>query len=149
MKNLFDRQAADEIVSRIQQLTPETQARWGKMSVVQMIDHCSATMEVVRDLKHLKRLPASYLIGQFMKGSFTNDKPYKQGLPTHATFVVPGETEIETAKQRLIDHIVAFQAGGPQKCTEQAHAFFGKLSKEQWATGMYKHVDHHLTQFGV
>jgi hypothetical protein len=38
---------------------------------------------------------------------------------------------------------------GPAKAAEQTHAFFGKLSGREWGELMYKHIDHHLQQFGV
>jgi len=46
----------------------------------------------------------------------------------------------------LIDR---FAVGGPQCCTKHPHTFFGQMTPEEWATLMYKHLDHHLRQFGV
>jgi LPS sulfotransferase NodH len=46
----------------------------------------------------------------------------------------------------LIDR---FAAAGPQGCTKNPHSFFGRLTPQEWATLMYKHLDHHLRQFGV
>lgn len=42
-----------------------------------------------------------------------------------------------------------FAAAGPKGCTTHPHTFFGRLTPEEWATLMYKHLDHHLRQFGV
>ncbi|MFD1127776.1 DUF1569 domain-containing protein [Paenibacillus provencensis] len=28
------------------------------------------------------------------------------------------------------------------------HPFFGKLTSEEWSIGLYKHLDHHLKEFG-
>ena len=39
--------------------------------------------------------------------------------------------------------------GGPGVCTNHPHSFFGRLVPEEWAVLMYKHLDHHLRQFGV
>jgi hypothetical protein len=46
----------------------------------------------------------------------------------------------------LIDR---FAAAGPQGCTTHPHAFFGSLTPDEWAILMYKHLDHHLRQFGA
>jgi hypothetical protein len=46
----------------------------------------------------------------------------------------------------LIDR---FAAAGPAGCTAHPHAFFGSLAPDQWAILMYKHLDHHLRQFGA
>jgi transposase InsO family protein len=42
-----------------------------------------------------------------------------------------------------------FVAAGPKSCTTHPHSFFGPLTPEEWAILMYKHLDHHLRQFGV
>jgi LPS sulfotransferase NodH len=42
-----------------------------------------------------------------------------------------------------------FVAAGPKGCTTHPHSFFGRLTAEEWAILMYKHLDHHLRQFGV
>lgn len=149
MNSLFSKEHVESLVQRIQQLTPEHQALWGKMNVGQMIAHCSSTMEVVRDQKHLKRLFIGYVIGGLLKKQYYNDKPFKKNSPTHPYFLHTDTRELEAEKEQLINHLRAFQEGGIAKCTKQQHAFFGKLTEEQWAMGMYKHTDHHLAQFGV
>lgn len=149
MQSLFSSEAAEGIVDRIGQLAPDSQAQWGKMNVVQMLAHCSSSMEVVRDQKHLKRLFMGYVLGGLFKKQFYNDQPFRHNSPTHPYFVHENVGEFHSEKDRLINHIRAFQTGGPDKCTRQQHAFFGRLTPEQWAIGMYKHADHHLRQFGV
>jgi len=84
-----------------------------------------------------------------LKKSFYNDKPVPKNSPTHKDFIIATTSEFEKAKQELIDHLIAFQEGGMDKCTTAPHAFFGNVTKEQWGLGMYKHLDHHLQQFGV
>lgn len=149
MNSLFSKEHTDAIVERIEQLTPESQAQWGKMNVSQMLAHCSATMEVARDQKHLKRLFIGYVLGGLIKKQFYNEAPVKKNSPTHPTFIFTDAREFNAEKERLIAHLRAFNAGGPEKCTKQQHAFFGKLTDQQWGMGMYKHTDHHLQQFGV
>lgn len=149
MNNLFSKEHTEAIIERIEQLTPESQAQWGKMNVAQMLAHCSTTMEVVRDQKHLKRLFIGRLIGGALKKQFYNEAPFKKNSPTHPYFVHTDIRQFDEEKERLIHHLRAFQAGGAEKCTQQPHAFFGKLNAEQWSIGMYKHTDHHLQQFGV
>jgi transposase InsO family protein len=50
---------------------------------------------------------------------------------------------------RLSGLIDKFAAGGAAGCTKNPHSFFGKVTPEEWAILMYKHLDHHLRQFGV
>lgn len=49
----------------------------------------------------------------------------------------------------LIIHLNKFHKNGPETCISHPHPFFGKLTSEQWGKGIYKHLDHHLKQFGV
>ena len=148
-KTLFSKQALDLSIERINQLQADAKPLWGKMNVAQMLDHCSETMKVARGQKELKRMFISYILGSMMKKSFYNDKPVPKNSPTHKDFIIPATSDFEQAKQELIAHLIAFQEGGMEKCTALPHAFFGKITKEQWGLGMYKHLDHHLSQFGV
>ncbi len=149
MKTLFSKQALDKSIDRINQIQADTPALWGKMNATQMLDHCSETMKVARGEKELKRIFLSYVMGSMMKKSFYNDKPIPKNGPTHKDFIITTTSDFEKAKQELIDHLTAFQEGGMDKCTDAPHSFFGTITKEQWGLGMYKHLDHHLQQFGV
>jgi len=53
-KNLFDAQELQETIERINQLSHETPALWGKMNVAQMLAHCNVTYELVYTDKHPK-----------------------------------------------------------------------------------------------
>jgi DinB superfamily len=149
MNSLFSKEHTEALIERIQRLTPEHKPQWGNMNVSQMIAHCSSTMEVVRDQKQLKRVFIGYLFGGLLKKQFYNDAPFKKNGPTHPYFIQSDTHELEAEKKQLIQHLRSFQEGGAAKCTQQPHAFFGKLTAEQWAIGMYKHTSHHLEQFGV
>ncbi|WP_343634136.1 DUF1569 domain-containing protein [Fluviicola sp.] len=149
METLFAKQTLDQSIDRINRLQPDKQPVWGKMNATQMLDHCSETMKVVRGQKQIKRSFISYTLGTMLKKNFYNDKPFHKNGPTHPDFIITTTSDFEQAKQQLIDHLVAFQEGGVEKCTSEPHAFFGKITREQWGIGMYKHLDHHLQQFGV
>lgn len=148
-KTLFSKQALDLSIDRINQLQADTKPLWGKMNASQMLDHCSETMKVARGQKELKRMFISYILGSMIKKSFYNDKPVPKNSPTHKDFIITTTSDFEKAKKELIDHLTAFQEGGMDKCTALPHSFFGNITKEQWGLGMYKHLDHHLKQFGV
>jgi len=59
------------------------------------------------------------------------------------------ERDLKAERERLRGLIERFVAGGRAGCTTHPHSFFGKLTPEEWAILMYKHLDHHLRQFGV
>jgi LPS sulfotransferase NodH len=72
-----------------------------------------------------------------------------RNAPTAKSLVVADERDLGKECQRLSTLVERFAAGGPQGCTKHPHTFFGRMTPEEWAKLMYKHVDHHLRQFGV
>jgi hypothetical protein len=67
MKNLFEREAVEEIVSRIDKLQPASQRQWGKMDAAQMTAHCSAAMDMPSGCLSLPRAFIGRLLGPFVK----------------------------------------------------------------------------------
>lgn len=78
-----------------------------------------------------------------------NDKPLPRNLSTIAILRIAEDRDFEIERERLKQKILTFQSNGPEKCTRNPHPFFGTLTPEQWGKGIYKHLDHHLRQFGV
>jgi len=149
MKNLFDKKDADEILRRLDNLGPSSQRLWGKMEVGQMLAHCRKTLEMAAGDKILPRVLIGKLIGRFFVKSFSNEKPLGKNGPTDKTLKITDSRNFEVEKQKLVEYIEKFQTGGEDKCTRHPHPFFGKLTPTEWSIGMYKHLDHHLRQFGV
>ncbi len=149
MKNLFQKESVDEILNRINALTPASQRQWGKMNVDQMLAHCSVGMKTATGELFLKSGFLLKLIGSLFKSQTTNDKPFKTGSPTHKGFIIGGTKGFEIEREELISQINKFHSGGEKICTTNPHAFFGKLTPVEWSTLMYKHLDHHLKQFSA
>jgi len=149
MKNLFNHTDAEEIVVRINKLTPQTQHLWGKMDVAQMMAHCSILLRIARGLDNPSRRWLGILLGWMVKKSFFGEKPFPKNSPTDRTFIITDPRKFEDEKAILIEHIQAFSNGGPHASTRHPNPFFGKLTPDEWARGQYKHIDHHLQQFGV
>ncbi|WP_368654958.1 DUF1569 domain-containing protein [Ornithinibacillus sp. 4-3] len=149
MKNIFDPLHTKEILDRIDKLSPNSRPQWGKMDVAQMLAHCSAFQDIAMGNSVPKRGWLGILIGPFVKSLFYNDKPPAHNMSTIPNILITDEREFETERGKLKEKIIIFQKNGPEKCTTHPHAFFGKLTSEQWGKGIYKHLDHHLKQFGV
>jgi hypothetical protein len=149
MNNIFEQYYSNEITSRIKQLSPDSQAKWGKMNAAQMLAHCSSFQEIAMGNSSSSRSLLGILIGKFVKPMFYNDKPLPQNMSTIPTIMIVDKREFDTEKDILIEKIIMIQSNGPSKCTKKPHPFFGRLSPEEWGKGIYKHLDHHLKQFGV
>ena len=147
IKNLFDPSVKQEIIDRINKLGAQSQRKWGKMDVAQMLAHVQQPIEVAFGKRPLKAHWLLKLIGPLIKSQLYNSKPYKQGLPTDRSYVMTGTTkEFENEKQQLLELVNNFHESN---LTGARHPVFGTLTKEQWGLATWKHLDHHLKQFGV
>ena len=90
------------------------------------------------------------LLGPLAKKSvITKGEPIRRNAKTEKSCVVADERDFVAERQRLLEAIGRFAAGGPAVCTKHPHFFFGPLTPVEWSTLMYQHLDHHLRQFGV
>jgi hypothetical protein len=78
-----------------------------------------------------------------------SDEPMRRNSPTMKELVVQDARDLGTERQRLRELIDRFAAAGPAGCTTHPHSFFGRLTPQEWAILMHKHLDHHLRQFGA
>ena len=148
MKNLFHPEALQEITSRINQLRPESERKWGKMGPAQMLAHCAQAMQTSVGSAKPKRMFISYLAGPFLRKLTVNQKRFQKNLPTDPNFLINDQRDFETEKARLLGLINQFISNGPAKVPAHPHPLFGKLNADQWGGLAYKHLDHHLRQFG-
>ena|ERR1700733_12129299 len=149
MKSLFDRSAVVEIKQRLSALHPGSERGWGKMDAAQALAHCSAAMEMALGDALPPRLLIGRIIGPLFRSAYSSEKPMQPGSPTHPSLVVSNQRDFARERERLAGLVDRFSVSGSEGCTTHPHPFFGKLTPAEWGTGMYKHLDHHLRQFGV
>ncbi|MFK7834526.1 MAG: DUF1569 domain-containing protein [Winogradskyella sp.] len=150
MKNIFDKTVTEELINRIHQLDTNAAPKWGKMSVGQMLAHCCVTYEFIYDNTHPKpKGLKKWMLKTFVKKIVTNEKPYKKNGRTAPEFIMTSAKAFETEKERLTKFLLKTQAlGGSHFDQKESHSF-GKLNRNEWNNMFYKHLDHHLNQFGV
>jgi len=149
MLNLFDITTYAEIIERVNKLTPDVPSKWGKMNVAQMLSHCNKAFIIPLSEKQIPRMFIGRLLGPLIKSKLYNDSPWKQNLPTAPMLITREQCDFNKEKQELINLINRFYAAGPMGISKFPHPMFGKFTGEQWGKSMYKHLDHHLLQFGV
>lgn len=150
MKNVFTVETRDEIINRINSLTVETQRVWGTMDVAQMLAHCNVAYELVFTDKHPK--PGAFkafILKLLVKPIVVNEKIYPKNTRTAPEFLIANEKDFEAEKKRLIDYITQVQELGESHFDGKASHSFGPLTKTEWNNMFYKHLDHHLRQFGA
>jgi hypothetical protein len=150
MKNLFEERSVEEVKERMARLTPDSERVWGSMNPAQALEHCSRGIELAVGDRTPPRMLMGRIIGRIIKPMvFGNDEPMRRNSPTVKDLVVQDNRDLNTERDRLSRLIDRFAAAGPTGCTAHPHSFFGRLTPAEWATLMYKHLDHHLRQFGV
>ena len=149
MKSIYEKTNLQEINSRIEKLTPETKPIWGKMNPAQMMEHCARALDFSTGKSKPPRMFIGYILGSMLKPQYYNDKPWQRNSPTAPNYLVANPQDFEKSKSRLLAILKEFSEGGEAKCTTHPSPFFGKLTPEQHGLGQYKHIDHHLQQFGV
>lgn len=150
LPDLFSATDVQHLIQRIDQLTPATQALWGKMNVAQMVKHCTISFEQALE-KNNQRPPAMmrWMLQLFFRKSMVNEVPYKQNLPTAPAFKIVDQPTFQNEQLKLKALILEFSARGRQHFEGKPQLTLGKLSALEWNNLMFKHIDHHLRQFGV
>jgi len=150
MESLFNKEHNQKIISRINQLSNSSQAQWGKMNVNQMLAHCQPPLQVAFGELKLKRTMIGFLLGGMVKKKLVKDaKPFDKNLPTDKAFIVVDQRELEAERTKLVALVKKFAEAGPSGISKESHPFFGNCSPQEWDIIQWKHLDHHLQQFGV
>jgi hypothetical protein len=150
MKNLFEPARVAEVTERLERLRPDSPRLWGKMTPAQAMAHCAVPLEWALGDTRASRMLVGRLIGGLAKRmAVRNDDPFGRNAPTAPSLVITDERDLAAERTRLRRLIERFAAAGPAGSAMHTHSFFGPLTPDQWAVLMYKHLDHHLRQFGA
>ena len=120
------------------------------MSVAQMLAHCNITYEMTyEDIYPKPNALIKFILKMVVKKTVTNEVPYKQNLSTASQFIVKETKNFEFEKKRLTDFITKTQQLGENHFDGKESHSFGVMNKTEWNNMFYKHLNHHLNQFGV
>ena len=148
MKTIFDETTFDELVIRLEALTPEDNREWGKMSPAQAMEHCARAVIMASGKKPVQQAFLGKMIGWIFKKGFLGEKPFPQNSPTGPDFIVKDEPDFDSTRTKLMAEMTEFYKLGEAKTDGNIHGFFGRLNGKQWGETQYKHLDHHFRQFG-
>ncbi len=149
MKSLFDPAAQKLIADRLSALPATAVREWGKMDAAQMLAHCSAALEVGTGDRPRRQALIGKIFAPFVRSSLLGDKPFRKSSPTDPSFVVSDARDFAREKERLLGLVGRFCKGGATEAGKHVHSFLGRISGDDWGVMMYKHLDHHLRQFGA
>jgi hypothetical protein len=108
MKNIFELEVTQEIIKRINQLTPETTPKWGEMDVAQMLAHSNVTYEFLYEDEHKKQ------------------------SQTAPAFIIKSTKNFVTEKSRLTENLSKTQKLGADYFNNRESHSFGRLTIKEW-----------------
>ena len=149
MKTIFDTADCDELLERLGRLEQNTERQWGKMSPSQMMEHVARALEMGLAKRPVKQMFVGKLLSWMVRKEFLGEQPFKPNRPTGRDFIIKDDPDFELTRTRFSELITEFHHCRETGLTGNIHGFFGPLTGRQWGETQYKHVDHHLRQFGV
>lgn len=149
MKSLVTKESNHEIVDRINKLSPDTKPLWGKMNSGQMLAHCTVGLRIANG----EIIPRSNFIlkilGKIVKKRILTQDGFKRNSRTSKEFIITDDKNFLEEKEGLLKYLNKMEVKGYGFFTRKPHTIFGQLTPEEWENISYKHIDHHLKQFGV
>ena len=147
MKSLRDASENAAVLQRLESLSGDTPPLWGRMDGAQMLAHCQKPLLVAAGELTLKRGLIGVLFGRMAKKKFVDSpQAFKPNGPTDPRFLVSDPDDFDAEQERLLRLVRRYADEGPQL---DVHPFFGRMSPEDWDHLNWKHLDHHLRQFGA
>jgi hypothetical protein len=147
-RTLLDGRDRAAILHRLGALGPSAQRHWGTMTVGQMVCHLGDVFEAQYDAKGAAFRGTPFFRSFPLKHLALYVLPFPRGVRvTRAVFKTPpGEFARDLA--RVVEMATAY----PERAGRNGwpgHPYFGALDDREWGVFNYKHLDHHLRQFGA
>ena len=149
-QNIFSTPVAEQFIVRIDKLSINTRNQWGKMDVSQMIAHCNVSYDMAFNENYKKSSPIlRFILKNLAKKGLVNESPLKKNSSTASEMIIKTPKVFNEEKGKLISNVNNLVAKGENYFHLKDHPGFGVMTKQEWNNFYYKHLNHHLTQFGV
>ncbi len=148
-KSLYDLDVYQEVLDRIGELSGSSSPLWGTMTVSQMLSHCAEVQATYNGKDNLTVPWYFYPLRPLVRRTIFGIQPYPKSSPTLGPYHQTTDKDFEPEKAYLLETLNTFVTMDKAKAAELPHPFFGKLSLDEKGWAMYKHLSHHLDQFGV
>lgn len=148
MSKYLDNHTLNRMLKRIDKLAPYAKPRWGTFTVKEMMYHCTAVTNDILSENYLHEKPTRkqslvkfiglYVMSNFPKGVKSSDE-YIKPQATTLLFITEKE-KLKMIVKKVADYTEPIYG---------KHTYFGPMATKDWKRFLYKHLDHHLRQFGV
>jgi hypothetical protein len=150
MKSLLNHPDLMELEERLARLTVATPPQWGRMSAPGMVCHLTDSFQVVLGTRSTSRTSTRLERTLIRLIALTLPMRWPKGVQTVAEVdqerggTPPEEFAADVARLRTA--MRDFVSRVPRESL--SHPIFGIVSTAEWGRWGYRHVDHHLRQFG-
>ena len=147
MKSIWQEESWRELNARVAALAWDRPAAWGKFTAPKMVCHLADSLKMAMgDLKVARKtLPIRY---PPLKQLIIYWAPFPKGAPT-APELLAREPREWSRDIGDVQELLERAASARTTDTWPEHPAFGKLSTRAWGVLIYRHMDHHLKQFGA
>jgi hypothetical protein len=137
------------ILGRLAALTPGHPRRWGRMEPAHLLPHLASGLRMALGERTLEGTPGGGLRGAIWRYLAIHRLPWPEGKiqSPPGAFSTPS-LGWERDRELVADLIERF-ATAPPETMGAAHPTFGPMKPRDWDVLQYRHLDHHLRQFGV
>ena len=146
MPSLHDTANRSQLVTRVQALRPDAERRWGTMTVDQMLWHVSDALAL--SLGEISIPPEKAPMPRWLLKFIVLNLPWGKGAPTHPAFVAKRSYDFHAEHSRCL-RLIDATARMDLNAAWPTHPVYGPITGRQVSRLMAKHLNHHLTQFGV
>ena len=149
MSTLAKPEVRDRCCARLERLDADAGRKWGRMTARQMICHLNDSFRVAAGERQVSMAPSPLPRGLVKWLALRTPLPWARNIPTRPEIeqgrggTPPGDWEKD--RRNLRQWIVSF----PERQKFGTHPMFGLMSWNDWQIWAYRHVDHHLRQFGA
>ncbi len=139
----------NDLLERLKLLNSSSPRKWGTMDVGQMLRHMDiAYKNAMGELPVSKHWLESVVSLAPVRKLIIYGIPFQKNLPTAQEYKINASIDFRAANNEFLNtfqRITSFK----DTTTFGAHPIFGKLTQDEWGVLLFKHLDHHLRQFGV
>jgi hypothetical protein len=148
MPSLWDPKAAEAMLARLDRLTPDAKARWGRFTCTDMVAHLNESMRMaLGDITPAaKKIPIRFFP---LKQLIIYVVPFPKGAPTAPELIARSGRAVWAEEVNTFRELMARLAIRSGQTKWPSHPAFGSMNRRSWGVLGHKHLSHHFTQFGV
>lgn len=149
MRSLLDERSRGEIIGRIRALAPEAQPLFGSLRPHGAICHVIDGFRLTFGEHRVPKLKSAFgnPLGKWLIIYSPIPWPKNRIKAPPGFFETAPGPSFDADRERLVEYVERFAKHDEQQWGESP--ILGPLTSRDWATLSYRHLDHHLRQFGV